>query len=271
MTPVDVLAGPAAGRGSREKAGTTPRGAGVELVLLRAFELRCDGEVVPLPMSAQRLLAFLALHDQSLFRSYVAGSLWLEASDDRANACLRSVLWRLQRFSDRLVDVSGRQLRLAQGVRVDVREIEKLARSVIEGADDWEASSRAQELLLDDLLPDWYDDWLAVERECFRQLRLHALESLCERLTAGGRLGHALEAGLAAVAGDPLRESAHRALINVYLAEGNPGDALRQYRLYRGLLAEKLGLEPSAHIERLVGCLPGGARKQPGEGVAIGA
>jgi len=60
--------------------------------LLRAFELRCGGEIVPLPMSAQRLLAFLALHDQFLFRSCVARTLWLEASDDRANACLRSVL-----------------------------------------------------------------------------------------------------------------------------------------------------------------------------------
>lgn len=259
MTPVDLLARPAARRQSCQ-GGSALRDSGVELVLLRAFELRCGGETVPLPMSAQRLLAFLALHDQSLFRSYVAGTLWLEASDDRANACLRSVLWRLQRSSHRVVDVTDRQLRLAQRVRVDVREAERLARSVIAGARGWAANGRAQDFLIDDLLPGWYDDWLAIDRERFRQLRLHALETLCERLTEAGKLDQALEAGLAAVAGDPLRESAHRALINVYLAEGNPGDALRQYRLYRRLLAEKLGLEPSAQIERLVGCLPGSPR-----------
>ncbi len=263
MTSVGLVAGPKVRLRPREESGKAPRGAGVELVLLRGFELRCGDEIVPLPMSAQRLLAFLALHDQSLLRSYVAGTLWLEASDERANACLRSVLWRLQRSSHRLVEVTGRQLRLAQWVRVDVREIERLARSVIGGARGWEANGRAQELLADDLLPDWYDDWLAVDRECFRQLRLHALETVCERLTKAGKLGQALEAGLAAVAGDPLRESAHRALINVYLAEGNPGDALRQYRLYRRLLAEKLGLEPSAQIERLVGSLPRGVPGQP--------
>ena len=58
--------------------------------------------------------------------------------------------------------------------------------------------------------------------------------------------------GLAAVAGEPLRESAHRALITAYLAEGNRSEALRQYRFFRHLLADELGLEPSPLMESLV-------------------
>jgi hypothetical protein len=34
------------------------------------------------------------------------------------------------------------------------------------------------------------------------------------------------------VAAEPLRESAHRALIKAHFAEGNPGEAAHQYRLF---------------------------------------
>jgi DNA-binding SARP family transcriptional activator len=54
------------------------------------------------------------------------------------------------------------------------------------------------------------------------------------------------------VAAEPLRESGHRALIAVHLAEGNPGEALRQYAVFRKLLAEELGLAPSALMEALM-------------------
>jgi hypothetical protein len=47
-----------------------------------------------------------------------------------------------------------------------------------------------------DLLPGWYaDDWVIVEREQFHQLRLYALDSMCEGLTKAGRYGEAVEAG----------------------------------------------------------------------------
>ena len=81
-----------------------------------------------------------------------------------------------------------------------------------------------------DLLPDWYDDdWVLVEREQYHQLRLHALEAMCARLTSIGRFGQAVQAGLAAVQGEPLRESAHYILIKAHLAAGNRWEATRQY------------------------------------------
>ncbi|HSL67563.1 MAG TPA: bacterial transcriptional activator domain-containing protein, partial [Actinomycetota bacterium] len=89
-----------------------------------------------------------------------------------------------------------------------------------------------------------------------RQLRLHALERLCEQLAAAGRFGVAVEAGLQAIAGDPLRESAHRALIKAHLAEGNVADATRQFRIYRRLARDELGVEPSSQAKDLVRGLP---------------
>ena len=51
---------------------------------------------------------------------------------------------------------------------------------------------------------------------------------------------------------DPLRETAHRALIRVFLAEGNAFEAVRQYRLCRALTLRHLGTEPSEETARLV-------------------
>jgi DNA-binding SARP family transcriptional activator len=151
-----------------------------------------------------------------------------------------------------LVESTNGQLRLAPALSVDFREMTALAHRLLRGdalAADLEADEAA---LSRDLLPDWYDDWVLIEREQFRQLRLCALEALCERRVAAGRLGQALEAALAAVAGEPLRESAQRTLIKVHLADGNYGEALRQYRIYRDRLNNELGLEPSPQIEELL-------------------
>jgi DNA-binding SARP family transcriptional activator len=67
-----------------------------------------------------------------------------------------------------------------------------------------------------------------------------------------GRYGEALLAGLAAVAIEPLRESAHRSVIDVHLAEHNQVEALRQYRAYEQLLRTQLALRPSAELRHLV-------------------
>lgn len=189
-------------------------------------------------------------------RLYVAGTLWLDSTEAKANACLRTALWRLRSPDCRIVDATATHLALADGVQVDVRETRAAAEQAIGHAihpDDTAADSLYH---AGDLLPDWYEDWVLIEREHFRQLRLHALEALCADLTAAGRFAEAARAGLAAIKGEPLRESAHRALIATYLAEGNPGEALRHFTLFRRLLHEQLGLTPSQSMLDLIGALP---------------
>jgi DNA-binding SARP family transcriptional activator len=235
-------------------ATATARDEPVTLALLDAFELRCDGEPVSLPPSAQRLLALLALRERPLLRLHVAGTLWLDTTEERASANLRSSLWRLNRPGPRLVEATSLQLRLAPEVRVDVRETAALAHRLLaasDGADGAEADLDPARLT-GELLPDWYDDWVLIERERLRQLSLHALEALGERLLDTAKLGGALEAALAAIAMEPLRESAHRLLIRIHLTEGNAAEAIRQFDLCRGLFREQLGLEPSPQLAQLV-------------------
>jgi DNA-binding SARP family transcriptional activator len=86
---------------------------------------------------------------------------------------------------------------------------------------------------------------------------MHRLEDMAGALRRSGRFAAALQAGLTAVRCEPLRESAHRCVIEVHLAEGNQSEALRQYQAYRQLLAEELGLPPSSAIRTLVAPLLG--------------
>jgi DNA-binding SARP family transcriptional activator len=108
-----------------------------------------------------------------------------------------------------------------------------------------------------DLLPEWDEEWLGVEQEAYRQKRLHALERSAAALCEHGRYTDALAAGLGAVRSEPLRESAHRRVIEVHLAEGNLSEALRHYDGYRRLLAQELGLAPSQRLRRMVAPLLG--------------
>jgi DNA-binding SARP family transcriptional activator len=229
----------------------SPRSCVVELRLLSSFELIDEGVRVALPMSGQRLVAFVALHERPLRRGYVAGSLWPDTSDQQAAANLRSTLWRVRCRSRALLDASGHRVQLGAGVVVDFREAERLAWQELDGSAGG-GESCDQRLFAGDLLPDWYDDWVLLERERFRQVRLRALDVLCERHARAGRITQALEAGLLSVAGEPLRESAHRGVVRVHLRDANAGEALRQYRLCRKLLNEQLGVEPSEQMRQLV-------------------
>jgi DNA-binding SARP family transcriptional activator len=227
-----------------------------EVRLLDGFELRVAGEPVALPRSSQRLLAILALRTRPMLRHCLAGALWPEVPEDRALGNLRSALWRLQRPLGGVARATDGSVRLAAPVRVDLREASDLARRVIAGSGDPDDIARAPSVLRGELLPDWYDDWVVLEREHFRQLSVHALEALAEDLTAAGQLGAALEAALAAVADEPLRESAHRAVIRVHMAEGNAIEAVKQFSTCRRLLRERLDVGPSPLLRGLVGELP---------------
>jgi DNA-binding SARP family transcriptional activator len=229
--------------------------AAFELGLLHGFEVRVGGHALELPLSAQRLVAFLALQDRPVQRLYVAGNLWLDSSEERANASLRTTLWRLGRNECPIVEITGNQVALAPDVSVDLRAVRARARRVLQH-EHVESTDLDTLCLAGELLPDWYDDWVLIERERFRQLRLHALDALCEELTAKGRYAAAVEAGHASVAAEPLRESAHRLLVSAYLAEGNVGEAVRAYRFFSDVLAAELGVAPSQQMEKLVAHLP---------------
>lgn len=235
---------------TRARPASYKTASSTELDLLRGFELRSRGHAVELSLSSQRVIAFLAIHERTLQRPYVAGSLWSNSTDERAAASLRSALWRIPNAARHLVTSTGGAIRLSPAIVVDVVGLTTLSHEL-------EQRPVAEVLrnvtgFEDDLLPDWYDDWLLEWRERWRHIRLHALEAIAVLLTAGGSYGRAIEAALAATRAEPLRESAHRVVIEAHLAEGNAGEAVRQFRAYERLLRKELGIAPSPDMRELL-------------------
>jgi DNA-binding SARP family transcriptional activator len=228
----------------------------LKVSVLGTFEFFVGDRAIPAQAgSSQRLLAFLALRDRAVMRATVAGTLWPEASDDHAHSSLRSAISRLSELNRQAVLVNPLDLRLGDAVRVDIREARLLAYRLLDvevSPPREDVAAASIDALSADLLPDWYDDWIVLEGEDWRQLRLHALEALAQRFTEGGRYGEATGAALAAVRADPLRESPRTTLINAHLAEGNQSEALREFERYRSQLVAELGLEPTAHLRALV-------------------
>jgi DNA-binding SARP family transcriptional activator len=218
--------------------------------LLGAFALRIEQQEMSLTPNAERLLAYLALERRWTPRSTVATTLWPDTTPTRAGSNLRSALWRVTRTVGRLVVIGhAHSLRLDEDIDVDLVHVE---RGALRCHEPTAPEPVDVDLFLVDLLPGWTDEWVVMHRECFRQLRLRALESLCARHRRVGQLRQAMSLALAAVSAEPLRESAHRELVEVHLAEGNVAEAVRQYDVYRHMLRRQLGLVPSPVMRRLV-------------------
>jgi DNA-binding SARP family transcriptional activator len=217
--------------------------------LLDGFELRVDGGPVAVARGSQRLLAFLAVNDGDVSRDHLFATLWPESDRGRAGGNLRSVLWRLPPVVRGAVVSGPGDVRLRPDVRCDVAEFVGFARGLIDGSVPADAADLLA--LNHDLLPTWYDDWVLLERERLRRLRMQALESLAATLSAAGRFGEAIDAALLAIAAEPLRECGHSRLIEAHRDEGNQTEAIRHYEQYRRLLDAELGVEPSAELRRL--------------------
>jgi DNA-binding SARP family transcriptional activator len=224
------------------------------LRLLGRFELRQGRQVLRISPAGERLLAYLGTRPEAVGRHALAAALWPDCADIRAAANLRSALHRLPSIGQhRLVGSASGGITLVPGIAVDVHGLA----GQLAGDGPVHGPEAAVPVLRQDVLPDWPDEWLIGTREWFRQIRLRALERLSDQHRAAGRLDAALEAGLAAVACDPLRESAHRRLALIHIRDGNFADALRQYEVYRRLLRTELGLPPSAQFRKLMAPLLG--------------
>ncbi|MGH3693546.1 MAG: AfsR/SARP family transcriptional regulator [Pseudonocardiaceae bacterium] len=227
------------------------------MALLGGFECRYRDISVSLPLGSQRLLALLALRKDGVHRTVAGERLWPDSTPGRAAANLRSALWRGRRLGEAtMIDSAGPRLCLAPTVGVDLQQIMDQHPELVQrhsrrcpGISDHLMVVRA---LTRQLLPEWSEDWLLFERERWHQFRLHALENLATQLQGDGRYLDALQTALAAIAIEPIRETAHRIIVGVHLAEGNIASALQHYQHYRGLLRRELGVVPSVQMDQLV-------------------
>ncbi len=230
--------------------------AQLRLNVLGGFSLRAADRAVHLPGTAQRLLAFVALQRRPVPRDRVAFTLWPDGSEAHAHGSLRTAFFELRRPGYELIRVIDGVAHLAPEVTVDLEEMLGLVDLIRSGRLHGALGIVQRDLLEADLLPGWYDEWVVGQQERHRELRIEALERLCQAQLDAGRYAEAVSTGTAAIGADPTRDSSARLIIAAHIAAGNDAQAVVQYRRLENRLRE-LGLVPSPRTTALITSIAG--------------
>ena len=221
------------------------------LRLFGCWDLRVGGRPVRMGGREQRLIAYVALNGRRM-RSFVAGILWPDSTENHAQSSLRAALLQVRRSSAGLLDADQTTVDMAPDVQVDVRDFRRYATEVAVNPDDVDFEAAMGILDSGDLMPGWYEDWVMFERERLQHERVRALEALAMAELRRGSAEAALTAARASSAVEPLRESAHSIVIRAHLMVGNVADAIHEYRAYTHLLQDELGISPSDQLRELI-------------------
>ena len=105
-------------------------------------------------------------------------------------------------------------------------------------------------------LPQWpYADWAAVSRAEVEEAYQAVASDLAGASADVGQTTAAVALYRRLLVLDPERETWHRALMEIFIAEGDRSLAAHQYRLCQRILQERLGIDPSPKTQKLFASL----------------
>jgi DNA-binding SARP family transcriptional activator len=233
----------------------------LHLELLGDFRLRDEsGALITISAKkSQAMLAFLGMKPSQLVsRDKMANLLWSSTAPEQARQSLRQTLSTLRR---ELAQVSPKKILVEEGdflsldasmVRVDVVEVESLI-----SAGTPEALDPATRLYEGDFLDGFlideerFDQWVIAERDRLHRLALRAHAQLVEQLSRVDALDEAVAVAQRALRIDPLQESMHRTLMQLYTRSGDLLNALQQFDACAKVLRRELDVEPDAETKNL--------------------
>ncbi len=216
----------------------------------------------------RRLFARLAAIHAPVPSVDLADDLWGPEWPERWEVSLRSLLSKLRATlarvdaADLLTNAGGTYgLTPAGDVWLDLDEAGYAmhrAEAALAAGDDATAARAAliaRSIGSRTLLPGEEGEWLDALRARLAEIRLRSLECLGDVWIARGDPALAARDAAEAIRVDPYRESAHRLLIRAHIAAGDRGAAAHAYEVCRRLLADELGVEPSAETMALAGAV----------------
>jgi DNA-binding SARP family transcriptional activator len=220
------------------------------------------------PRITQALLAYLLLKRRLYHpRETLAGIFWGNYSEDKARSSLSTALWRLRRVLEPDGIPKGNYLLTTPSgeigfnwesphwldVKVFEGGVEQILRKSVADMTltDVQKLRAAIDLYKGDLLEEFYDDWALNERERLRQLYLDGLARLMRYYKYQENYKQSLTYGQQILQHDPLRESIHREIMKLYVENGQPVLAVRQYRLCEDILDTELNISPMEETRAL--------------------
>jgi len=232
----------------------------IKLQLLGGFQL-CSEDGAPIMVrvrKAKALLAYLALHQgQPLSRDKLAGLLWEDSDDTRARHSLRQALADLRRTLPEgdnpiLIAEDDQILLSAESIEVDVLMF-KASLADKSSASLEQALALYQGEFLEGFNPRsaGFEEWMLAHQSHLREQALNMMSQLLDLQIKNNDHEPAVRTAIRLLALDPLQESTHRILIQLYAQLGRYGSALKQYRSCHGILLRELGVPPEKETQAL--------------------
>jgi DNA-binding SARP family transcriptional activator/pimeloyl-ACP methyl ester carboxylesterase len=233
----------------------------VDFRVLGPLEVQCEGEPVQVAAGKQRaLLARLLLYaNRAVSREQIVDALWSEDPPETAHKMVQIHVSQLRKSLP-----EARLHTRAPGYLLEVRDEEldlaRFARAVADGRqalldDD---PVRARDLLADALslwrgpaLADIDEPFARHERARLDELRLAALELRLEADLALARHDEVVGELESVTAEHPLRERLRAQQMVALYRSGRQAEALAAFQTFRRMLADELGIEPSASLREL--------------------
>jgi WD40 repeat protein/class 3 adenylate cyclase len=239
----------------------------LQIRLLGQFDIRLNGKRVLISSRvAQSLLAYLALTaGTSHRREKLAGIFWPDVTEEKSRTYLRHELWRIRKAISTQQSNTDNYL-LAEELTItfnrnsdfwlDVAQIER---------PDTDLQSLTSNLSLyqGELLPGFYEDWIALERERIQSIFDIKMEQLVAQLVDTKRWMAVQEQAERWLALGNTLEPAYRALMLTYGVRGDMAKVSSVYQRCITELNEQFGLEPSAETRALYDGLLKGAHIPP--------
>ena len=229
----------------------------LEIYLLGQFKLQANERPIELPSRpAQSLLAYLALNAGVTHRrEKLASLLWPEATESNARSYLRQALWRIRKHLE-TESLSWEDYLHISDISVcfdDNADYWLDARVVLESAEGRQIEEVVEIIRLyrGELLPGFYDEWIAPERDRLEAAYLQKMNALLESLVEMERWEDVLKWAEQWIRLGHSPEPAFRAMLSAYAGLGDQAMVSATYQRCVESLDRELGLDPSLKTRRL--------------------
>lgn len=216
---------------------------------------------------AEALLIYLACNSrqqsQGIARSRLADLLWDERTEDLTMSNLRTLLTRLRPHltPHLIINRDSVLFDRSHPYHLDVEELEQTVAAsrqeyISKGAYSGDTVARLEKAIASyrgDFLQGFhlrdasgFEDWADQERERLHTLVVKTLQNLVTYRLGRGEFQAGIEQAAHLLKLEPLREEAHRQMLQLLALNGQRSAALQHYKTYERYLARELDMAPEA-------------------------
>lgn len=238
---------------SADPAPKTPR---LEILSFGEVRVHHNGRIVSISdwqtREARDLFLFV-LQSRPLTKEQIALEFWPDISPARLKMRFKINMYRIRRALGQDVILFEND-RYGFNRSIDYRWDRKRADELLQalkGANDAERVSllkQVTDLLKHPYLEDVDAEWSVSDRLRYQDLYRDLMVDLSSMYLNAGRNQDCLEIARIVLNSDPLREAAHRMIIQAYASLHNPTGMVLQYRKYQETLMAELGIQPSSEM-----------------------